>query len=99
LTALLTAIALLAADVTVKVDAPVGTTVTITVTVPPSTNVNKLLTRHAIPMPPMPPMVRLSPKRIPVFVPQIKPLPNGTNRTYSEHLDSLADFAMKRRNE
>jgi hypothetical protein len=33
------------------------------------------------------------------MVPNRPPLPNGTNRTYAEHLDAIADWGAKRRSE
>ena len=112
---------LTAADITVTVDAPPGTTVTLSITVPPTNHVARRATFTPIPMPPMPPLVAAVPRTNyvssiyvvstnqgtqlitynskGVSIRQINPLPNGRNRTYSEHLDSLPELGMKRRNE
>jgi hypothetical protein len=105
---------ILCADITVKVDAPAGTTVTLTITVPATTNAEPSVVQTATLSPPMPQDARSSlPRSIPMppmppprntkvgLVTFSRPLPDGTNRAYSEHVATMNERALKgkRRNE
>lgn len=73
---------------------PVGIGTTNQVESSLSDELRKIRSRRVVPMPPMPGVPRQ--QIVDTFRP---PLPDGTNRSYSQFLDSLADRKGKRRSE
>ena len=98
---------LLAADVTIRIDAPSGTTVTLTIVVPETNSVQVVRSLAkakamplVIPAPPMPVMMtRQYSISNRISLAHIRALPGATNRSYAEHLDQRRDWAEGRRSQ